>query len=549
MKEISILIGGKSGDGIESTAPIIAKMLASYGYFTHVYRDYPSLIRGGHTFSIIRGSKSKISAIRSKVDIILALNEDCVKLQKNKIKKDTVIIFDKDTFNTVGIGLDLSSKTSEIGAPFVVRNMGLVGALAKTIGISWLTAEKLIQENSPKKPELNVKIAKYGFINSEKIFNLEKTKKVDLPLFYGNELIGLGMVKAGLDMYIAYPMTPASSVLHFLAEHENDLNVKVVHPESEIGVIMMANGAAYAGSRVAVGTSGGGFALMTEGVSLSGMGEYPVTIVMSQRPGPATGLPTYSAQGDLNFVLNSGHGEFARIVIAPGDAEEAYYWSAQALNLAWKYQTPSFILVDKTISESIYTFDEKEVKDITIEKGLQWDSKKDYKRYEITKNGISSLAFPGNKKAVVKGNSYEHNELGITIESAHDSMQMMDKRMSKIEPLTKEVEKLKSINVFGNRKSKIAVICWGSNKGVVKEVVEYLGIRGIQPIFLDPLPVDSLSEALSGVEKIICVESNATGQLASLISRYGVNVDELILKYNGRPFKLEELLENIREIL
>ncbi|NTU69655.1 2-oxoacid:acceptor oxidoreductase subunit alpha [bacterium] len=549
MKDISILIGGKSGDGIESTAPIIAKLLASYGYYTHIYRDYPSLIRGGHTFSIIRGSKVKITAIRDKVDVILALNKECVDTHKNLIGKNTVVIYDKDVFETKGIGISLSSKTLEIGAPIVVRNMGLVGALAKTIGIDWNLADKIIENNSPKKPELNVIISKFGFDNSVNKFELVKSKAIKLPLFYGNETVALGLAKAGLDMYIAYPMTPASSVLHFLAEHDKDLNIKVIHPESEIGVIMMANGASYAGSRIAVGTSGGGFALMTEGVSLSGMGEYPVAIVMSQRPGPATGLPTYSAQADLNFVMHSGHGEFSRLVVAPGDAEEAYYWSGQALNLSWKYQIPSFIMVDKTISESVYTFDEKLTKSLKPESGDVWDKKGEYKRYKNTKNGVSPLAFPGDKRAIVKGTSYEHDEHGITIEDGPTSVIMTDKRLKKDVFLEKDIKKINPVNVYGNKKSKIAILCWGSNAGVAKEAAESLGIKVIQPIVLAPFPFESFSKALSGVEKIIDVETNATAQLASLVSQFGVNVDDIILKYDGRPFNVDELTKSLRGLI
>lgn len=549
MKDISILIGGQSGDGIESTAPVIAKLLASYGYFTHIYRDYPSLIRGGHTFAIIRAAKFEISAIRDKVDVILALNSDCVENHKDLIKAETVIIYDKDVFETNGLGINLSSRTMKIGAPLVVRNMGLVGALAKTIGIDWKLADKIIEKNSPKKPELNVEIARFGFENSSKKFSLLKSQAVSLPMFYGNETVALGLAQAGLEMYIAYPMTPASSVLHFLAEHDRDLNIKVIHPESEIGVIMMANGAAYAGSRVAIGTSGGGFALMTEGVSLSGMGEYPVTIVMSQRPGPATGLPTYSAQADLNFVIHSGHGEFVRLVVAPSDAEEAYLWSARALNLSWKYQIPSFVMVDKTISESVYTFDKNKFKELGPDNGNLWDQQGEYKRYKITRNGVSPLAFPGNKKAVVKGTSYEHDEAGITMEDGPTSVVMTDKRLIKESFLGKDLEKLEPIKVFGNKKSKVAVLCWGSTTGVAKEAAKELGIKVVQPIVLNPFPFKSISKALVGVDNLIDVETNATAQLADLVSKFGINVNNIILKYDGRPFNVDELIKSLEELM
>ena len=183
-----------------------------------------------------------------------------------------------------------------------------------------------------------------------------KTKE-PLPIITGNQAISLGLIKAGLGAYVAYPMTPSSSVLDFMARYAKDFGLKVVHPESEIAVMLMAQGFAYAGVKAAVGTSGGGFCLMTEGLSLAGMAEMPVVVVMAQRTGPSTGLPTYTAQGDLHFVLNAGQGEFPRFIVAPGDAEEAYYWAGVALNLAWKFQVPSFILTDKIVSESQYSFD------------------------------------------------------------------------------------------------------------------------------------------------------------------------------------------------
>lgn len=550
MKDISILIGGKSGDGIESSAPIIAKIFNQYGYYIHIYRDYPSLIRGGHTFSIIRASEKPIGAYKDKVDVILALNQDCVDKHKERISKNTLIIYDKNQVKAKGQEIDLTKMVQELNAPSVVRNTGLVGAMCKAFNISWIVAEKVIKNNTPKKVDVNLKIAKKAYGKAGIKFKIEKLKRKPLPMLSGNEAVSYGLVKVGLESYIAYPMTPASSILHTLADKAEDFDLKVVHAESEIGVMLMANGAAYAGSRVAVGTSGGGFCLMTEGVSLAGMAELPVAIVMSQRSGPASGIPTYNAQADLNFVLNAGHGEFLRIVVAPGDAEQAYFWSGTALNLAWKYQTPSIILIDKAISESVFSFDPKVAGQIKKEKELLWNREGEYKRYKFTKNGVSPLAFPGNKKAVAKTTSYEHDEHGITTEDPAPAVLMQEKRLTKEVELLDEIEKkYEAVKVYGNRKSKTALFCWGSNVGVCREVAEELNIKVIQPIVLNPMPIKQLERALLGVKKLIDVETNATAQMATLLKQYNVHVNNVILKYNSRPFSFDELLYNSKKVL
>lgn len=550
MKDISILIGGKSGDGIESSAPIIAKIFNQYGYYIHIYRDYPSLIKGGHNFSIIRAKDMPIGSYRDKVDVILALNQDCVDKHKERISRNTVIIYDKAQVEARGVGIDLTEIAKELEAPLVVRNTGLIGAMCKVFNIPWRIVEKVIKDNTPKKVDLNLKIAQRSYNEADKKFEIEKLKRKPLPLLSGNEAVSYGLVRAGLESYIAYPMTPASSVLHTMAANSKEFDLKVIHAESEIGVIMMANGMAYAGSRVAVGTSGGGFCLMTEGVSLAGMGEYPIAIVMSQRSGPATGLPTYNAQADLHFVLSAGHGEFLRIVVAPGDAEQSYFWSGVALNLAWKYQTPSIILIDKAVSESVFTFDPKVAGQVKQENGFLWNGKGKYKRYKFTQNGISPLAFPGDKNAIVKGTSYEHDESGITTEESTIAILMQEKRLIKETELSKEIDKkYEAVKVYGNKKSEKALICWGSNLGVCREVAEELNLRLIQPIVLSPMPVKQLERALSGVSKLINIETNATAQMATLLKQYGVEVNDVILKYDSRPFSRDELIYNVKKVL
>lgn len=549
MEELSILIGGKAGDGIRQAGQTISILLNRLGYRIFFYDDYPSLIRGGHNFSIIRASEKPIAAHKENVDLIVALNQDAVEKHQNRLNPGGTILYDSDHVEAEGVGIHLNEIVKGLEGKPIMRNTAAIGGLAKALDIKWAVVEDVMKDTVEKEIELNLKIAQTAYNKVEEpFFAIQKLEQNMLPLISGNEAISLGAVQAGLNMYIAYPMTPASAILHYLAAHEDDLGVVTVHPESEIGVILMALGAAYAGARVMVGTSGGGFALMTEALSLSGQGEFPVVFVMAQRPGPSTGVPTYTMQGDLLFVVHAGHGEFSKVVVAPGDAEEAFYLTGLVINLAWKFHIPTFVLSDKHLSESIFSFD-ADLDKVQPEDALLWDGKGKYKRYLDTKDGISPLAFPGNPAAIVKSTSYEHDEYGITTEEPEQIAQMQKKRLRKREGLLAELAKNKQVKIYGNPESKTVLLCWGSTKGACVEVAEELGLKVVQPLVLEPLPIEELKQALSGSDKIIDVEVNATGQLAKLISSHGLCVDDMILRFDARPFTVDVLLDRVKEVL
>jgi len=549
MEELSILVGGKAGDGIRQAGQTLARLLTRIGYRIFFYDDYPSLIRGGHNFSIIRASKKKIQAHKEKVDLIVALNQDAVEKHKHRLNPGGVILYDSKKVEAQGVGVDFMGLVKELEGSSIMRNTTALGALAKMLNIEWEMLERVITDTMDKKVDLNLKIAQSAYHRVEKAWvSVPKLDQKMLPLVSGNEAIALGAVQGGLNMYIAYPMTPASAILHYLAEHEDDLGVVTIHPESEIGVVLMALGAAYAGARTMVGTSGGGFALMTEALSLSGQGEIPIVFVVSQRPGPGTGVPTYTMQGDLSFVIHSGHGEFVKVVLAPGDAEEAFYLTGLAMNLAWKFQTPCFVLSDKHLSESIFSFDADPDK-IKPEDPLLWDGQGEYKRYLDTQNGISPLAFPGNPAAMVKATSYEHDEYGITTEDSEQIVRMQQKRLRKKKTLEEELSRCEQVKVYGDPESKTVLLCWGSTKGACIEVAEELGLKVVQPLVLEPLPIEPLKKALSGADKIIDIEVNTTGQLAKHVSAYGICIDDMILRFDARPFTVDSLLEKVKEVL
>ena len=549
MKEISILVGGKAGDGIRQAGQVIARLLNRMGYRIFFYDDYPSLIRGGHNFSIIRAAEKRIVAHKETVDVIVALNQDAVEKHKHRLNTGGIILYDSKKANAEGLGFDFMEIVKKFDGKPIMRNTAAIGALAGVLNIEWSVLEKVIMDAVEKDVDLNLKIAQHAYDRIENPSkSVPKLNQEPLPLVSGNEAIALGAVKAGLNMYIAYPMTPASAILHYLAAHENELGVVTVHPESEIGVALMALGAAYAGARTMVGTSGGGFALMTEALSLAGQGELPMVIVESQRPGPSTGVPTYTMQGDLAFVVHAGHGEILRVVLAPGDADEAFYTAGMAMNLAWKFQIPTFLLSDKHLSESIFSF-EADLDKVKPEQPFLWNNQGEYKRYIDTQNGISPLAFPGNSSAIIKATSYEHDEYGIATEEPEMIEQMQRKRLRKRKALEDELEKYETVKVYGNPESKTALLCWGSTKGACIEVAEALDLKVVQPLILEPLPVEALKNALSGVDKIIDVEVNATGQLAKLVAGHGFCIDDMILRFDARPFTVDILLDNVKEVL
>jgi len=556
MEDFSVLLGGKAGFGIDKAALILGHLLNQCGYRIYIYRDYPSLIRGGHTFSIIRAAQTRIAAHREKIDFLLALNKETIDQHQIRLKDDALVIYDSEAVKEIVLskqiarfGLPIGKIVKEANAPEIMRNICMIGVFAKAIGIPMETLARVITENIPKGTELNLEVTERGYAAAETVKGIAPSTAEPLPLISGSQAIGLGLIKGGLQDYVAYPMTPTTPLLHFLADQADNFSLKVIHPESEIGVMLMAVGFAYAGERAAVGTSGGGFCLMTEGLSLSGMSEVAVVIVLGQRSGPSTGLPTYSNQSDLHFALNAGQGEFVRFVVAPGDLEEAYYWSAQALNLAWKYQIPAIVLTDKNLSEGINNFDIRSVEDIPDIPPSTWEGRSPYKRYEDGESGISPLAFVPRKDVVIKANSYEHDEFGIVTEDAAVTKKMQDKRLRKEKYLQEELKGFRTVNTYGDGERSTALLCWGSNKGVCKEVAQKLGLKMVQPVVLSPFPEDAFRKAVGGVKKVIVVENNATGQLARLIRNYGFCADAMILKYDGRPFALEELETDVKEAI
>ena len=549
MKEISVLVGGKAGDGINNAGAMVARLLNAMGYRIYLYFDYPSLIRGGHNFAIIRGADRAIGTHRNRADFVLALNKETIDRHTSKYSKETVIVFNADQVKIPGNGIPVKEILTGEQAPEIMGNSAMIGGFAKVAGIPWEIVDTVFRAHMPKSTEKNLAVARKAYDTLQELRKIEKLDHQPQSLVTGNEAIGLGMVRGGLDAYISYPMTPSSSLLHFMADEHKTLGLTVIHPENEIGVMIMALGFAYAGRRVAVGTSGGGFCLMTEGLSFAGQAELPIVLVVSQRTGPSTGLPTYTGQTELDFVLSAGQGEYPRLVVAPGDAQEALYWAAVAVNMAWAFQVPAFILADKTLSEGTYAVDLEGLTGVPQLKIPLWDGKGDYRRYADTETGISSLAFPGTKDAIVKVDSYAHDEAGITTEESGIVELMTRKRLRKGAELRTSMGSYTGVAVTGAPGATTALLCWGSTKGVCDEVGTALGLRVVRPVVLAPFPAEQLKSALAGAKTIIAVEENATAQLAEIASHHGIAISDKVLKFDGRPFTPDDLLGRLQEVL
>lgn len=551
MNDVAVLIGGKAGDGINSAGGMVAQLLNHLGYSVYVSFDYPSLIRGGHNFAVIRGSEQADSpgTCREKFDFILALDQGTVEKHRNNKNPDAALVFNADLVKSDGQGISLKAILAAEKAPEIMGNSALIGGFAKAAGIGWETVEQVFRTHIPKGTDLNLKVAKRAYDQLAAVRTIPRCANPPRPLLTGNEAVGLGLVRGGLDAYVSYPMTPSSSLLHFLAGEKERFGITVVHPENEIAVILMVLGFAAAGKRAAVGTSGGGFCLMTEGLSLAGMAELPIVILMSQRTGPSTGLPTYTGQADLRFVLHAGQGEFPRFIVAPGNASEAFLWSARAMELAWRCQVAAFVLTDKTLSEGTYSTDIPPPDNPPGVPLASADPALPYLRYADTPSGISPPAFYGNPGAIIKIDSYAHDEAGITTEEAGMVDVMAKKRLRKGHTLTEAAAHYPQVDISGKKDAGTAILCWGSTGGVCREVATLLGIRVVRPIVLSPFPIIPLREALGGVTRLIAVEENASAQLADIARGYGISVHATILRYDGRPFTPDDLAVRIREVL
>jgi 2-oxoglutarate ferredoxin oxidoreductase subunit alpha len=568
---ITIGIGGEAGQGVARSGMLLGKALMRAGFHAYGNIDYPSLIRGGHNYYTLRISQRKVTSILEKPDIVIALNKETILLHQDQVNSGGCIIYDvKEKINEIEFtrtdikyySIPFTEIVEEVGGPDIMRNTVALGAVSALIGLNPEYLKEIVSETYKGREKI-IKInqeaisqgGEYVYVqNYDFICTIESGDHPKRMWLTGNEAVSLGAIAAGCKFFAAYPMTPASPVLHYFAGHDAETESAVIQTESEIAAICMTVGASYAGVRALTATSGGGFCLMTEGLSFAAMTESPIVVMLGQRPGPSTGLATYSAQGDLLFAVYGAHGEFQRIVLAPGDAEECFYMTRDAFNLAERFQIPIILLTDKNVIESHETV-EKFTKITKIDRGQlvrEWGKEEEYKRYKFADDGVSPRAIPGTQNAIVLATSNEHVERGYTSSKSQSTIEMVDKRFRKTLHIKKASENLKPIKAYGSDNPDITIFGWGSTKGPVIEAIRMLKAEGISALFVqirvvEPFP-ENLDNYLKG--KTILFENNRGAELGTLIKlNTGHLFENIGLRYDGRPFEPNEIVAKVKEVL
>jgi len=542
------IIGGKAGQGTKKAGVVAANFFAGLNREVFQMNDYPSLIRGGHNFSVVSTSTRKIFSHYMKADLVVVLDQRSYDIHKDHRDDGGIIVFNSDNTTGEEIGIPISSEAKKYKDPDLISGVAGIAVLAAAVGANKKTLDDIIKNEYKGQVEDNLSFAHAIFdVADEQIkkkFSLKQGNQKK-RILSGSETIALGAVAGDLDIYFAYPMTPSTPVLHYLASNGRKFGVITVQPENEIAVANMAIGAAFTGAKSMVGTSGGGFCLMQEAFSLAGMVEAPVLFFLGQRSGPSTGVPTYTEQAELRFSLTPGQGEFPRIVASPGSIEEAFYLTAELLNLIWRFQTPGILLSEKHLTESSMSVDINPEKTQWAEPLLHTDG--EYKRYRDTKDGISPLLFPPSKE-LIKWNSYEHDEQGFTTETAEGISKMHDKRHKKRDSLVNYLKKMHTVNIYG--KGESLIFTFGSTTMSVLEAIDFGDINAtlIQPIYLEPFPYWELEKYKT--KESIVIEQNSTGQLESLLKeKAGLTVKNSIRQYDGRPFDPVNLAKQIKGVI
>jgi 2-oxoglutarate ferredoxin oxidoreductase subunit alpha len=563
--DFNFMVGGEAGQGVQSVGFLLAKAFARNGYHIFADQDYESRIRGGHNFFRVRVKDSQVSAIAEPVDMLVALNKESIDLHRKELAAGGIAIFDGEKIRDISadrlFGVPLERLAEEKAGDKVMTNTVALGAALALIGYDLNILNTALMEHfgKGKVADSNIAAAKAGYEYTRieykgdfrKLKPLSEAKRM---LLTGNEAICLGAIAAGCKFMAAYPMTPASSIMEYMAAKSKDFDLVMVHAEDEIAAINMTIGAAYAGVRAMTATSGSGLCLMVEGIGLAGITETPIVIIDGQRPGPAVGLPTRTEQGDLQFVLHAHHGDFPRAVLAPATIEDAFWLTVKAFNLAEKYQLPVIILTDHHLASSYATVDPFDLSQVTIDRGLLFLEKKDnpseYMRHRVTKSGISPRAFPGLGKALVVTDCDEHDEEGHLTEDAEERTKQVQKRLRKLLSLKHEISPPRW---YGPKKAGTTLIGWGSTYGAIHEAVDMLRKEGARVNVLHlnelwPFPTEAVTDAVGKAHNSYVIENNATGQLACLIkAETGCDVSGRIMKFDGRPFTPAYIAEAVRK--
>ena len=555
-QDLNILIGGAAGQGLVTVGNLLSKILVRSGYYIVVNQSYQSRIRGGHNTFAIRISNQELKAHREPVDLLVALDMDTVTLHEQELSPDSLVLV--DTACPIGNFKCLPIPFKELGE-MKFTNVVALGVICSLLGqeqeLVSQTVDDLFGKKGPAIMEKNRQVLSdsYNWCSQQSL-DFPKLNPVAYPgqrlLMNGNDAIAMGALSAGVKFCSFYPMTPSTSIALNLAAHAKEMGLVVEQAEDEIAAINMAIGASFAGAPSIVTTSGGGFALMCEGVSLAAMTETPVVIVVAQRPGPATGLPTRTEQADLEFVLHSGHGEFPRAIYSPGTIEECFSVTRTAFEVAALYQGPMFILTDQYLADSLRAVDPFDIENLQpvnpgIEKTTQPVS---YQRFAITQNGVSPRMLPGMSNHLVVADSDEHTEDGHITEDLSVRKQMMEKRLKKEQGIISYVI---PPEIIGDKDPELLLVTWGSSKGAVLEAAEHIRAKGIHIATMHfpqvwPIVPGQFINHLENAKQVVCIEGNACGQMARLIRREtGFLIQKKVLRYDGLPITPEYIFNDL----
>ncbi|MGQ9600750.1 MAG: 2-oxoacid:acceptor oxidoreductase subunit alpha [Anaerolineae bacterium] len=575
MNDMTIRIGGAAGDGVESSGAGFCQALVRGGLHIFGLPDYHSRIRGGHNFFSIRISDQPLYSHDERVHLLLALTEETIPRHQNAIVEGGAIVYDSSQIansewqmaDRMLLPIPLSEMAKDKAGTELARNTVALGIAVGLTGFDLEPVENIIRQNFARKGQAvidgNLAAVEAGYREGQKHaadfpFKLQRRPNAQPRMVLnGNEAFAMGALAGGCRFVAGYPMTPGSPVLEWMAGHATRYGVVAAQVEDEIAAACAVVGAAHAGARAMAPTSGGGFCLMVEALGLAGMTETPIVIYEAQRPGPSTGLATRTEQGDLWFVLHASHGEFPRIVLAPGTVEQAFETGWRAFNLADRYQCPVIVLADHFLATSLRDVPPEalDFDRVTIDRGaLLSDAEldalaEDYQRYTFTENGISSRVVPGHPKGVYSATSDEHDQHGHIEEDAANRRWMMEKRMRKLEEARKEMH---SPALYGPQEAETTFIGWGSTYGPLRTAVDRLNAQGeranmLHFVDLWPFPAEPTAQMLTTARRTIAVENNYSGQMADLIRMTtGHQVSSRILKYDGRPLSPEYILENVK---
>jgi 2-oxoglutarate ferredoxin oxidoreductase subunit alpha len=582
VKRVSLKIVGASGQGLISIGEILAKAFKQSGYCVFGYREYMSLIKGGHGSYQLDVSDTKVESSEETVDVLITLNHHGFEQNLGDIKQGGMLIHDTQVWNfskedqalltdkkIAVVFLPITQMLHAMQAKPILANVifsafawaafgGTIDLLKSLVGARFAKKKDLLELNMRCIDEGFSAFKQSGFTLSVRLPAPKESWK-DHLLLTGSQAMGLGIIHAGCRFYAGYPMTPSSPLLNYIAEVQNETGMLIKQAEDEITAAQMMSGAMHMGTRAITATSGGGFDLMTETISMDAMIENPAVIVLAQRPGPATGLPTWTAQGDLLMAVHSAHGEFARCVMSASDSDDAFHLMPKAFNIAEEFQTPVIVLTDKHIAEGIYTQPQYDQTQAVISRGnLITDAKelkklKSEDRYNpLAPDGISKRWLPGSNAATYCAQGDEHSPNGSVSEAADNAILQMEKRMKKMEALK---HAMPQPELFGDETSDLLIVSWGSNKGVIRDVLSDDSLKGKNVSYLHytymwPLKTELYETLAAKSACVLFVECSYQAQLLQLLRmECGTKERSTLLKYDGRPFFYNELLTAIQSTL